>query len=186
MNGNAPAPSAVPFWPDKAMDLSAVAARWYLGGFFVYTGLEKVADPVAFLKQVRQYDLVHTAFLLNAIAAALPWFEVFCGVILLAGIAVRGAALTLVSILIPFTGVVWHRALVLQAAKGLSFCAVKFDCGCGTGEVYICEKLLENFGLILLGVWLLAGRGRQWSARYCVLTRAALSQSSQPVVPGAD
>jgi uncharacterized membrane protein YphA (DoxX/SURF4 family) len=165
------------------MDFGAVAARWSLGALFIYTGLEKVADPVAFLKLVRQYDLVHTAFLLNSVAATLPWFEVFCGVLLLAGVAVRGAALTLIGVLIPFTGVVWHRALLLQAARGLPFCAVKFDCGCGTGEVFICQKLLENFGLILLAVWLLAGRGRNWSLRYSVLTAAADGKSLLQIRP---
>jgi uncharacterized membrane protein YphA (DoxX/SURF4 family) len=159
------------------MDLSAVAARWLLGGLFVYAGLQKVADPPAFLKLVRQYDLVQSAFLLNTIAAALPWFEVFCGALLLAGVAVRGSAMALIGVLIPFTGVVWHRALVLQAAKGLPFCAVKFDCGCGTGEVFICGKLLENFLLVLLGLWLLAGRGRQWSLRYSLRVPAVEGKS---------
>src|SRR5579862_2526086 len=106
----------VPQQPWRVMELSAVAARWLLGGIFVYTGLEKVVDPVAFLKLVRQYDLFQSAFLLNAVAGALPWFEVFCGVLLVAGIAVRGSATALVGVLIPFTAVVWHRALVLQAA----------------------------------------------------------------------
>jgi uncharacterized membrane protein YphA (DoxX/SURF4 family) len=152
--------------PGKALDFGAVAARWLLGALFVYTGLEKGLDPVSFLKLVRQYDMVQTPFLLNSIAAALPWFEVFCGALLLAGIAVRGTALTLAGVLIPFTAVVWHRALVLQAARAIPFCAVKFDCGCGTGEVFICGKLLENAGLILLAFWLLAGRGRCLALRY--------------------
>jgi uncharacterized membrane protein YphA (DoxX/SURF4 family) len=151
----------------KAMDCAALAARWLLGALFVYTGLEKGLDPVSFLKLVRQYDLVQTPFLLNSIAASLPWFEVFCGLLLLAGIAVRGTALTLVCVLIPFTAVVWHRALVLQAAgHGIPFCAIKFDCGCGTGEEFICRKLLENAGLILVAAWLLAGRGRFFALRY--------------------
>jgi uncharacterized membrane protein YphA (DoxX/SURF4 family) len=115
---------------------------------------------------VRQYDLFQTPFLLNSIAATLPWFEVFCGLLLLAGIAVRGTALTLVAVLIPFTAVVWHRALVLQGARAIPFCAVKFDCGCGTGEEFICHKLLENAGLILVSIWLLGGRGRILSLRY--------------------
>lgn len=150
----------------KAVDFATVAARWFLGALFVYTGLEKGLDPVSFLKLVRQYDLVQTPFLLNSIAATLPWFEVFCGLLLLAGIAVRGAALTLVAVLIPFTAVVWHRALVLQGARAIPFCAVKFDCGCGTGEEFICRKLLENAGLILVSIWLLGGRGRILSLRY--------------------
>jgi uncharacterized membrane protein YphA (DoxX/SURF4 family) len=149
-----------------AIDLATVAARWCLGALFVYMGLRKGVDPVAFLKLVRQYDLVKTPFLLNSISATLPWFEVFCGALLLAGIAVRGTALTLAGVLIPFTAVVWHRALVLQATRGIAFCAVKFDCGCGAGEVFICGKLLENAGLILVAFWLLAGRGRMLALRY--------------------
>ncbi len=150
----------------KAVDCLTVAGRWFLGVFFVYLGLKKGLDPAAFLKLVRQYDLVQTPFLLNSIAATLPWFEVFCGVLLLAGIAVRGTALILVGILIPFTAAVWHRALVLQGAQGIPFCAIKFDCGCGAGEEFICRKLLQNAGLIVLALWLLAGRGRLLALRY--------------------
>jgi uncharacterized membrane protein YphA (DoxX/SURF4 family) len=152
----------------RAIDYGTLAARWFLGGLFVYTGLEKALDPVSFLKLVRQYEMMQTPFLLNCVGSLLPWFEVFCGVVLLAGIAVRGAALTVAAVLIPFTALVWHRALVLQAERGISFCAVKFDCGCGTGEVFICGKLLENALLVLLALWLLSGRGRQWALRYSV------------------
>jgi uncharacterized membrane protein YphA (DoxX/SURF4 family) len=150
----------------KAVDFATVAARSSLGALFIYTGFEKGLDPVSFLKLVRQYDLFQTPFLLNSIAAALPWFEVFCGAMLVAGIAVRGTALTLALVLIPFTGVVWHRALVLQGARAIPFCAVKFDCGCGAGEEFICRKLLENTVLILAAFWLLAGRGRSLALRY--------------------
>lgn len=151
------------------IDFATIGARWLLGALFIYTGLEKVWDPVAFLKLVRQYDLVQTPVLLNSIAAMLPWFEICCGALLLLGVGVRGTALTLVGILVPFTAVVWHRALELGAAKSIPFCAVKFDCGCGTGEVYICTKLLENFGLILLSCWLLTGRGRGWAFSYSIV-----------------
>jgi uncharacterized membrane protein YphA (DoxX/SURF4 family) len=140
---------------------------------FVYMGMQKVADPVAFLHLVRQYDLTQSALVLNTIAATLPWFEVFCGALLLAGVAVRGTAAVLLAILLPFTAVVWHRALLLQAHQGIPFCAVKFDCGCGSGEVFICRKLLENSALILLAVWLMLARGRKWSLRYSLLPSAA-------------
>jgi uncharacterized membrane protein YphA (DoxX/SURF4 family) len=150
----------------RLLDLSAICARWLLGVLFIYTGWQKIWDPVTFLKLVRQYDLVQTPFLLNSIAATLPWFEVFCGALLILGVAVRGTALTLVCVLVPFTAVVWHRALVLEAAKLIPFCMVKFDCGCGTGEVFICTKLVENFLLILLSCWVIAGRGRGCALRY--------------------
>jgi putative oxidoreductase len=159
----------------RTVDIATVAARWLLGGVFIYMGLAKALDPVSFLKLVRQYNLVQTPFVLNSIAGALPWFEVFCGALLLTGIAVRGTALILIAILIPFTAVVWHRALVLETAKAIPFCAVKFDCGCGAGEEYICHKLLQNAGLILVSFWLLAGKGRLFSLRY------GLARQSQPV-----
>jgi uncharacterized membrane protein YphA (DoxX/SURF4 family) len=149
-----------------AMDACAVLARWLLGAVFLYMGLSKALHPVDFLKLLRQYDLTQSSLLLNSMAAALPWFEVFCGLLLLAGIAVRGTTLTLMVMLVPFTGLVLHRALAVQSALAISFCAVKFDCGCGNGAEFICRKLLENFLLILLAAWLLAGHGRRLSLRF--------------------
>jgi len=143
-----------------ARNAAAVLGRWWLGGVFIFMGLHKaLPHPEAFLKLVNQYDMVTTPFLLNSIGAALPWFEVFCGLLLLAGVAVRGTALAVMAMLVPFTLMVLKRALVIAAEKGIPFCAVKFDCGCGAGEVFICHKLVENTVLLLLSVWLLSGRG---------------------------
>jgi uncharacterized membrane protein YphA (DoxX/SURF4 family) len=149
-------------------DTFAVLARWLLGAVFVYLGLSKALHPAEFLKLVRQYDLVQNSLPLNSIAAFLPWFEVFCGLLLLAGIAVRGTAVLLITMLVPFTVVVFRRALAIQAIQHIPFCAVKFDCGCGTGEVFICRKLLENFLLMAFACWLLAGYGRKWCIRYAL------------------
>ena len=151
------------------MDIFIVLARWLLGAVFLYLGLNKALHPVDFLKLVQQYGITQNALLLNSIAAGLPWFEVFCGLLLLTGVAVRGTALTLLLMLVPFTILVFHRALLLQAAQAIPFCAVKFDCGCGAGEEFICRKLLENFLLILLSGWLLAGYGRRLSLRFSLI-----------------
>jgi len=155
---------------NRAAGALALLARWFLGGLFVYMGLSKALHPVDFLKLVRQYDIVHNAVLLNSIAAALPWFEVFCGLLLLAGIAVRGSALLLVGMLVPFTWAVLHRALAIHALQGIPFCAIKFDCGCGTGEQFVCQKIPENLGLILLSIWLLTGKGRKCALKYALAT----------------
>jgi uncharacterized membrane protein YphA (DoxX/SURF4 family) len=152
------------------LETIAVAARCAIGLLFLYMGLKKAMDPVAFLKLVHQYDMVHNAMLLNLIAACLPWFEAFCGLLLLAGVAVRGTALMLVGMLVPFTALVLKRALAIYSATHpASFCAIKFDCGCGMGEVFICSKVLENSFLILLSIWLLFGFGRRWAAKYNLL-----------------
>ncbi len=148
------------------IDALGVLARWLLGFLFIYLGLSKALHPVEFLKLLRQYDLLHSPWLLDSVAAMLPWFEVFCGGLLLAGIAVRGSALMVIVMLVPFTGAIFHRALALQSALAIPFCMVKFDCGCGAGEVFACRKLLENLMLILLAGWLLAGRGRILCVRY--------------------
>ena len=156
-------------------DLAILLMRWVLGGLFVYMGLSKALDPEGFLKLVRQYQLVHNSFALNSVAAALPWFEVFCGLLLLAGVAVRGSALLLLMMLIPFTLIVLRRALAIAATQGLPFCAVKFDCGCGSGEVLICHKLVENTLLMVGSGWLLFTRRCQLCAKFSLLKTAAVS-----------
>ncbi|MFZ0826518.1 MAG: DoxX family protein [Verrucomicrobiia bacterium] len=152
-----------------AAELFAVLARWLLGAAFLYLGLNKALHPVEFLKLIRQYDMVQSALPLNSMAVILPWFESFCGLLLLAGIAVRGTALMLILMLVPFTVLVFRRALAIQSVLSIPFCMVKFDCGCGTGEVFICRKLLENLLLILLSTWLLAGYGRKFCIRQALL-----------------
>jgi len=150
----------------------AVAARWILGGLFVYMGLNKAFHPVDFLKILREYQMVESHVLLNFIAAVLPWFEVLCGLLLAGGIAVRGSALMLLVMLIPFTLIVLNRAMGIHEAKAIPFCAIRFDCGCGAGEVVICHKLLENSLLIVLSALLLGLRGERWCLRYGLANRA--------------
>ena len=155
-----------------ARDFMSIAARWVLGGLFIYMGLSKALHPVEFLKLVRQYDLLHNHLLLNLVASTLPWFEVFCGLLLLLGVAVRGAAVMLVAMLIPFTGAVLMRALAIHGAGGLPFCAIKFDCGCGAGEVFICRKLAENVLLTILSVALIFWQSRRLCLRHALFGSA--------------
>ncbi|HVV02177.1 MAG TPA: DoxX family protein, partial [Verrucomicrobiae bacterium] len=95
---------------NRAGQIVATGARWILGAVFIYMGMNKVLHPVDFLKLARQYQMTDSYFVLNAVAGALPWFEVFCGLLLVLGIAARGAALVTLGMLIPFTALVWHRA----------------------------------------------------------------------------
>jgi uncharacterized membrane protein YphA (DoxX/SURF4 family) len=131
--------------------------RLVVGGFFIYSGAVKAIEPGEFLKMVRAYELTDESLVLNLVAATLPWFEIFCGTLLVLGLGVRGTALLLLLLMTPLTALVLHRALELQGAGGLAFCAVRFDCGCGLGEMGICRKLAENGLLIVLGLWLAMG-----------------------------
>jgi uncharacterized membrane protein YphA (DoxX/SURF4 family) len=151
----------------------ALLARWGLGALFIYMGLHKALHPVDFLKLVRQYELVDMPLLLNLIAAGLPWFEIYCGLLLLLGVAVRGSAVLLVAMLVPFTLVVLRRALAIHAAGDIAFCAIKFDCGCGNGEVFICKKILENLALTTLALVLACRRNHRFALHPALFSRAA-------------
>ncbi len=64
----------------RRMDQSGVPlllARLVLGGMFVYMGADKILNQVLFLKLIRQYEMVPESvpWLLNLIAAVLPWME---------------------------------------------------------------------------------------------------------------
>ena len=160
-----------------APDLAALLARWLIGGLFIYMGLNKALHPVEFLKLVRQYDILPHHLLLNLVASMLPWFEIFCGLLLLLGVAVRGAALILISMLIPFTIVVFLRALAMQKTGGLPFCAIKFDCGCGSGEVLICRKLAENVLLTAISIGLIFWRDHRLALRPTLLNQASAPEA---------
>lgn len=153
----------------QATDLVSLAARFLLGALFLYMGLNKALHPVEFLKLVHQYHVLSSYFLLNLVASALPWFEVFCGVLLLLGLAVRGTAVMLLAMLIPFTVLVFLRALAMHQAGGMPFCAIKFDCGCGTGEILICRKLAENVVFMALSAGLILWRRDRLCLRHTLL-----------------
>ncbi len=151
--------------PMSWIDWISILARIVVGGGYLYLGFVKVADPVGFLKAIRQYDMVDNPFLLNLTAIVLPWVEVCCGTLLVAGVAVRGSALVSLGMLLPFTSLVLRRALQLQAAGSLAFCDVRFDCGCGGGVIAICHKLAENGLLMGLSLFLLLTSSRRGCLR---------------------
>ncbi|HZL99208.1 MAG TPA: MauE/DoxX family redox-associated membrane protein [Planctomycetota bacterium] len=165
-----PGRTAQPAPPDArrpgALDALTLMARLILGGTFLVLGALKIGDPVGFLKAVRQFGVVADTdpTLLNAVAAWLPWIEVSCGLLLLLGAGVRGAALIVLAMLLVFTPAIASRGIELRAAGGGPFCDIAFDCGCGTGVVNVCSKLAQNAALIGLALLALLSR----STRFCL------------------
>jgi uncharacterized membrane protein YphA (DoxX/SURF4 family) len=158
-------------------DMTAVFARWLLGALFIFIGLTK-SDPVAFLKLVREYDVFYHHLLLNLATSTLPWFEVCCGLLLLLGVAVRGAIVMLLVMLLSFSVVVLLRALAIREMGGLWFCDIKFDCGCGAGEKLVCAKLGENLFLISVSTALLVRRNHRLCLRCSIFKSAPIAGSS--------
>ncbi len=144
----------------------ADARGWVSLQGLAHRGLIDLSGPVEFMKLIREYQIFPDSLwpLLNLTAVALPWVEVVCGLLLVLGIGLRGSALTLGLMLIFFTVVVTLRAIGIHNATGQAFCTIKFDCGCGAGEVLICRKIPENLGLLALSVVVLFSR----SKRFCL------------------
>lgn len=129
-------------------------------------GMIELSDPIDFIKLIREYEIIpdRQYVLLNIIAGVLPWFEVACGILLIAGVALRGTSLIFLTMLAGFTIMVAIRALSIYQTGELQFCDIEFNCGCGAGVVRICRKLPENTFLLLLSLLVLFSRSR----RFCL------------------
>ena len=144
-----------------------LVVRLFLGLYFIHTGIVKAAEPIEFLKSVRLYGLLPETppVFLNSTAIVLPWLEIVCGIALVLGTRIRGAALQIGLMLVVFMPAITLRALaMLRADPSLSFFEVQFDCGCGTGIEIIWIKLCKNTGLLLLALIVLLSRSR----RFCL------------------
>jgi uncharacterized membrane protein YphA (DoxX/SURF4 family) len=94
-------------------------ARIILGGIFIYAALLKIVDPVAFAGSVAAYRIL-PYFASYLTAAVLPFLELICGVFLVCGYRVKGAAL-----IIGGMNLVFIAALASAIVRGLDI-----DCGC--------------------------------------------------------
>ncbi|MBK9120380.1 MAG: hypothetical protein IPM18_12380 [Phycisphaerales bacterium] len=142
-------------------------ARLGVGGWFAYLAILKIMAPANFLKTLRGFEVLPTEppFLMHAVVIVLPWLELLCAAAVVLGIWRRGAALLINGMLLYFTPLLaLHAATLLsdpaRAGEFAWYCAVKFDCGCGTGETYICTKLAENLALQVGALIILFSRSR--------------------------
>jgi putative oxidoreductase len=103
-----------------ATDRLLVLARWMLGLAFVWAALSKLGDLPMFLIAAERYELPLPAVVVRTLAAALPWVELACGLLLLVGIGVRLALVAVVVLLLSFLGLIGQAWL-----RGLSI-----SCGC--------------------------------------------------------
>jgi uncharacterized membrane protein YphA (DoxX/SURF4 family) len=130
----------------------STAARLVLGAVFAVAGLVKVADPQASVAAVRAYELL-PAGLTTLVGWGLPFLELVLGLLLLAGIAVRPAALAAAALLVVFLA-----AVASAAARGLSI-----DCGCfggggpvPPGQTAYAAEVARDLALLAAAGWLVA------------------------------
>lgn len=140
-------------------------ARLAFSGVMISYALPKILNPLDFLKEIHTYGVLpeEPAILINLVAVCLPWFELIGSIALLLGLGRRGVSLVFTGLMIFFTVMVLYRAVGLHQELGGAFCDIKFDCGCGQGEAYICSKALENLGLMVLSLYCLMSRSDRLS-----------------------
>ena len=130
----------------------STGARVILGGVLLVAGAAKIVDPQASVAAVRAYELLPDS-LVTGVGWGLPFVEVVLGVLLLAGIAVRPAALATAVLLVVFIA-----AVASAAARGLSI-----DCGCfggggpvPRGQTAYAAEIVRNLALLAAAGWLVA------------------------------
>lgn len=118
--------------------------RVALGLLFIWSGIAKMKNPMAFADDIRNFRIVSDPWP-ALLALYLPWVETICGIVVLVGKRLaRGAAAILTMSLLVFIGAVaaaWVRGLDIS-------------CGCfGTSEaINYPVKLLQNTALLAVAV----------------------------------
>jgi len=139
--------------------------RLLLGGLFLYASLDKIADPPAFARIVYQWQVLG-AVPSNLVAVILPWLEALAGVLLLAGIWRREAALVVALLLVVFmaaAGSVMARGIDVENC-GCTSVAAKAEAGYfhGVGWFLVFRNaFLLASSLVLVGVPPEAAEGRR-------------------------
>ncbi len=130
------------------------AARLTLGGLFLYAGLIKGADVIAFARNVANYQLLPYAWN-YLVAATLPPVETIAGLLLVVNQRVRPAA-----VVIGGLNLVFIAALISVIARGLDI-----DCGCFNPDPASKTSpqlaLLRDLGFMVLVVLIYWLRGRR-------------------------
>lgn len=142
--------------------------RWLLAGLMLWAAVSKLANPGEFLGSIYAYQLPLPRPLLQIVAVVLPWVELLCGLLLLAGVWTEAALVLVTGLLAVFvvaTGQAWLRGLDIS-------------CGCFNLKILGLHeslpglvKFLESVGFALL--------------RNCVLLAlAGLLLRRQPTLTG--
>ncbi|HBA59850.1 MAG TPA: hypothetical protein DCZ92_03330 [Elusimicrobia bacterium] len=136
-------------------EILGLLARLAVGGVFVYSGVIKAMSPAEeFAYAIESYKVIGAGPALWA-AYAVPWIELYAGLLLAFGIFTRRSALFIAAMLVFFElllGQAWLRHLPITS------------CGCfgSAGSNSIGREFMQNLALLVL-LWP-AARSRRLSA----------------------
>jgi uncharacterized membrane protein YphA (DoxX/SURF4 family) len=137
-------------------DAVALLVRLLVGGVFVYASLDKIMHPAGFAKAVNNYHILPND-LISIFALILPWLELLCGMALIMGTKVSGAALILLGMNFMFV-----IAIASALVRGLNI-----DCGCFSTSTRArtigLTTLLLDIGLVVLIFYTVRFGAGRWS-----------------------
>jgi putative oxidoreductase len=119
-----------------------------LGSVFVYAGVTKIADPLAFADSITTFQAL-PVMLISPVALTLPVLEVLVGLCLIAGLRRKISAVLIMTLCIIFA-----LALTQALVRGL-----EVDCGCfGSGASSMAKTLWAlvrdvGFGAVAWCLW---------------------------------
>lgn len=97
-----------------------IGIQWFLAIVLIWAGLSKLADPTSFYGAMLEYRLPFPTLLLKGAAVILPWMEILCGLLLVAGIARKATSFWVCAMFATFLILVGQAFL-----RGLDL-----SCGC--------------------------------------------------------
>lgn len=148
---------------------AALVARVIVGAVFLAAAYGKIADPAGFAAGVAAYRATPIV-LTNAIAFILPWFEAFCALLLMLGLWRFEVRLSLLALLVGFTGLKLY-----EEAAGL-----RIDCGCFSGPFAFLSKFFSGWWGIALNLVLIAALLLDWIAENSTSRRPRISVEGEP------
>lgn len=125
-----------------------IVARLILGGIFIWAAVNKIPEAGALAETMARFELLPEVLVLP-FAYFLPWLELICGLGLVLGIWVRGAAWWSATLLVIFI-----IALSANLSRGM-----EVDCGCfgenpaGTDGSW--EALIRNVLLLMVAFFVI-------------------------------
>ena len=126
---------------------TTVGFRVILGAIFIWASLDKISHPEEFIKIVESYKLL--PFSLAVIfAVSLPWIELICGLLLIAGTYTRSSALVLTSMLGSFM-----VAIGINLYRGADLSCGCFDVQTGSNDLWL--TFIRDIALIAMGLQIL-------------------------------
>lgn len=154
--------------PSRAEPWVLLVCRVVLAVTFLAASLEKISNPAAFAQAVSNYRIL-PPIAVNFFSIVLPWVELLCGLLLLAGQWTRSAAFVSVLLFCLFSA-----AVSTSLVRGLDI-----HCGCfdtTAGRKVGVRLLLEDSFWLLLSCLLVFRAGDGWGWR----------QALGPLVPGRE